>query len=46
MHIFLSSQFYTVRCCTRLNLWAELAARELSNFAPTVRFNRNYGNNS
>ncbi len=35
-------QFYTVNCSTKLNFWAELAARELSNFAPTIRFNRNY----
>lgn len=37
-------QFYRVRCTQRFagNPWAARAARELGNYAPTVRFNRNY----
>lgn len=35
-------QFYKVSCTKKLNEWAAMAARELNNYAPTVKFNKNY----
>lgn len=35
-------QFYRVSCTKKLNEWAAKAARELKNYAPTVKFNKNY----
>ena len=35
-------QFYRVSCTRKLNEWAAMAARELKNYAPTVKFNKNY----
>ena len=34
--------FYKARCTKKLNPWAEKAARELKNFTPIVKFQKNY----
>lgn len=35
-------QLYQVACSAKLNPWAAKAAKELANFAPTIKFNKNY----
>ena len=34
--------FYVVSCSPKLSPWAEYAAKELNNTAPTVKFNKNF----
>ena len=34
--------YYKIRCTKKLNPWAEKAARELKNFTPIVKFQKNY----
>ena len=34
--------YYKARCTKKLNPWAEKAARELKNFTPIVKFQKNY----
>ncbi len=37
-----AKQYYKVSCTKRLNEWAAMAAKELKNYAPTVKYNKNY----